>query len=166
MEQYHWTQKSTVQIRADSNVYPIVVRTHAISGTATCGEILHGQLIGELSGFVELEIRTLHSWNPLADFQMRRSVEVGRFPILRYELTQISGGPKRFMLVGALVFHGVRREFESDVRVHSSRESVVVEGTHEFNVLEFGVTPPRILNMQVYPDVRVRARLVAEPALL
>ena len=37
-----------------------------------------------------------------------------------------------------------------------------VEGEKVFDIRDFGLTPPRILMLKVYPDVKVRGRIVAE----
>ena len=36
-----------------------------------------------------------------------------------------------------------------------------VEGEKVFDIRDFGLTPPRILMLKVYPDVKVRGRIVA-----
>jgi hypothetical protein len=36
-----------------------------------------------------------------------------------------------------------------------------VEGEKVFDIRDFGLTPPRILMLKVYPDVTVRGRVVA-----
>ena len=38
-----------------------------------------------------------------------------------------------------------------------------VDGTHEFDIREFGMEPPRVLVMRVEPVVRIRIDVVAEP---
>jgi hypothetical protein len=37
-----------------------------------------------------------------------------------------------------------------------------VEGGKVFDIRDFGLTPPRILMLKVYPDLKVRGRIVAE----
>jgi hypothetical protein len=147
-------------------LYPIRATTHAVSGEAI-GEVLNGGVAadGTPAGYVEVPIRALRSWNPIEDFEMRRAVEARRFPALRFELLTVCGGPDRFEIHGALVAHGVRREFDGSVRVHMEDDRLTVDGEHTFDVREFGITPPHLLGIRVDHDVRVVAHLVGRETL-
>ena len=39
---------------------------------------------------------------------------------------------------------------------------LVIEGEHTFDMRDFDVNPPNFLALKVHPEVRVRARIVAE----
>jgi YceI-like domain len=162
---FAWTDLSKVEIHARSSLHPIHASTSAISGEAA-GQVRDGLVVMERdpTGFVELSVSALRSWNPIEDVAMRRAVDAGAFPLLRYELISAEGGPKIFELRGALVMHGVRKEFEADVEVSIAGEWLTVEGEHTFDVRDFGITPPSLLGLRVHPDVRVGARLVGKAA--
>ena len=115
---------------------------------------------GSSAGFVEVPIRALHSWNPIEDLEMRRAVEARRFPALRFELLRIGGVDGAMTVHGAMIAHGVRREFDGAVRVNLDGGWLTVDGDHTFDVREFDITPPRLLGIRVEPDVRVVAHLV------
>ena len=71
--------------------------------------------------------------------------------------------PNRYRVQFDLTFHGIARRLEADVAATLDPQGVlVVEGECMLDVRGFGVTPPRILGLQVYPEVKVRARVVAE----
>jgi len=161
---FRWTELSRVELHARSTLHLIRAATHDVTGEAV-GEARGGGFLldGEPPGFVEVPIRALHSWNPIEDFEMRRAVEAGTYPSLRFELLHVGGGPDRYDVRGAVIAHGVRREFDADVRVSLEGGWLTVDGDHVFDVREFGITPPHLLGIRVEPDVRVVAHLVGRP---
>lgn len=160
-----WTNESTIELQAKSSVHPIHSEVHEVSGEVT-GEVENGQiaLTGRESGYVEVPVEALKSGNKLEDFEMRRRIEAKKYPTMRYELKEASGGPEQFKIRGALTFHGVTRELLEEITARLEGGALKVEGQHTFNIEDFGVKAPKILNLQVYPDVTIVARLVARPS--
>jgi hypothetical protein len=161
MTRFFWTDLSRVDVHARSTLHPIHARTNEVEGEAS-GHVRDGVIVLEQNptGFALVAVSALRSWNPVEDIAMRRAVHADRHPMLRYELITADGGPKTFLVRGALQLHGVRREFETEVQVSLADEWLTVEGEHTFDVRDFDVTPPRLLGLRVHPDVRVVARLV------
>jgi len=159
---FRWTELSSVELHARSTLHPIRAATHAVCGEAS-GEIRNGVLVIDESpaGFVEIPIRALHSWNPIEDFEMRRAVEARTYPALRFELLRVGNRDTGDATVhGAMTVHGVRREFDAEVRVSLVGGWLTVDGDHTFDVREFDITPPHLIGIRVEPDVRVVAHLV------
>jgi hypothetical protein len=165
MARFVWTELSSIDIHARSTLHPIHARTNEIDGEAA-GEVRDGVVVLERNptGYAEVRVAALRSWNPVEDLAMRRAVHASEHPLLRYELVSADGGPKTFLLSGALTMHGVRKGFETEVDVSLADEWLTVEGEHTFDVRDFGVTPPRLMALRVYPEVRVVARLVGREA--
>lgn len=165
MTRFRWTRDSVVEILARASLYRIRATTNVVGGEASgrfgAGAIVPGD---DFSGFVEVPIAALRSWNPIQDLMMRRSVEASRYPMLRYDMVRVLGGPERFTVSGTLTFHGLHRDFEAEIRVRIDGDVLRVNGEHTFDVGEFDVVPPRFLNVRVHPEVRVVARLVGVPA--
>ena len=161
MARFRWTDLSRVELHARSTLHPIRATTHDVSGEAV-GELRRGATVidGVATGFVEVPLRALHSWNPIEDFEMRRAVEARTYPALRFELLRMCGGPERYDVRGAMIAHGVRREFDAEVGVNLDGGWLTVDGDYTFDVREFGITPPHMLGIRVEPDVRVVAHLV------
>lgn len=161
MEKYEWTEESTVEIQAKSSVHPIHGETHAVRGEVS-GEVQDGKILLDPmpSGYIECSVDALKSGNKLEDFEMRRRIEAKKFPTIRFDLREASGGPEEFKLKCALTFHGVTKEFEETCTARLDNGKLYVEGQHTFNIEEYGVVAPKIMNLKVYPDVTIVARLV------
>lgn len=166
MARFEFTDESVVQIYADSDVHPIEGESNEVSGEVTVEVGEDGKILLDPppTGYVEMHTDALKSGKRLQDMEMRRRIQAKKYPTLRYELKDVTGGPETFQLTGTLTFHGVTQEFaeEATVRVEDGR--LHVEGEHTFDIREFDVKPPKILKLQVYPQVRVVARLVAQEA--
>ena len=62
-------------------------------------------------------------------------------------------------MLGELEFHGVTRPVEGEVRLRVVDERTVeIEGERVFDLRDYGLEPPRILMLKVYPEVRVRGQ--------
>jgi polyisoprenoid-binding protein YceI len=164
-----WTvvpARSSVRIEARSSLHPIHGEGRDLSGTIEAS-VVDGQV--DLStppkGRVELPLRTLASGNALYDRELQRRIDTKTYPTAVVELVRTSGAAndQRMHLGLELTFHGVTRPFEEDVTVSLPEDgTLVVEGEHTFDVRDYGIQPPRILTLRVYPEVTVRARIVAE----
>jgi hypothetical protein len=163
MATYEFTSDSVLEIHANSSVHPIHGETHAIRGEAR-GEVRDGQIIlsPQPSGWLEIPVDALKSGHRLQDLEMKRRIQAKRFPTIRYDLKEVSGGPERFRVTGALAFHGVTREFTEEVTVRALGQTLHIEGAHSLDIRDFDMKPPKILNLQVYPEVRVVLRVVAQ----
>lgn len=163
MDTFEFTSESVVEIKANSSLHPIEGQTNRVTGSVSA-EITDGEILLEPapSGHVEMPVDALESGHKLQDKEMRRRVEAKQYPVIRYELDQARGGPERFTLLGTLTFHGVSQQFEEEATVRLAGDVIHVEGEHTFDIRDFGVKPPKILTLQVYPEVRVVARLVAK----
>lgn len=161
MPRFEFTPESTVKIQAQSSMHPIEGETHGITGHATV-ETEDGQVVLDPppAGYVEMPVDELESGHKLQDKEMRRRIDAKQFPVIRYELNEVSGGPEQFKLVGTLTFHGVSQQFSEDATARIDGDALYVEGEHTFDIRDFDVKPPKILNLQVYPEVRVVANLV------
>ena len=96
---------------------------------------------------------------------MRRGIEARRYPTIVGELVKATplNQPNRYRLQGDLTFHGITRRLEADVTADLDGQGLLcVEGEYVLDARGFEVTPPRILGLQVHPEVKVRFRVVAE----
>ncbi|MGH9164050.1 MAG: YceI family protein [Acidimicrobiales bacterium] len=163
MARYRWTTESTVELNARSSVHPVHASVSDLVGEVNVeGSGSDLSLSPAPSGFVEMEVDSLKSGKRLEDMALRKVLDAKKFPAIRYELVSAEGGPENFKLRGALTFHGTTREFEEAVTAKLEGGKLVVEGEHEFNIEDWGVKAPKILSLQVYPDVKIKARLVGK----
>jgi polyisoprenoid-binding protein YceI len=66
---------------------------------------------------------------------------------------------------GDVSFRGVTQRVSGDVTVvRDEKGALVFEGEHVFQLPDFGMEPPKIMMLKVYPDVTVRVRIVVRVA--
>ena len=107
----------------------------------------------------------MKSGNALYDHELERRLEARKYPFIRGSVREVQalGDGQRYRVLGQLEFHGVIRAVEGEVRLRMLDERTLeIEGERVFDLREYGLDPPRILMLKVYPDVRVRAQVVAE----
>ena len=92
-------------------------------------------------------------------------LEVRKYPRIRgeiVEVTELEAG-RRYKVRGNLSVHGVTKPVEGEVKLRVLDDgSFEAEGEQTFDIRDFGLTPPRILMLKVYPDVKVRAHIVGQ----
>jgi polyisoprenoid-binding protein YceI len=158
-------ERSRIWVDARSSLHPIRVETTGLRGhldaTVVDGALAAGS---PTTGSVEIEADRMKTGNVLYDHELERRLEARKYPFIRGSVREVQplGGP-RYRVLGQLEFHGVTRLVEGEVRLRVLDERTLeIEGERAFDLREYGLDPPRILMLKVYPDVRVRAQVVAE----
>jgi hypothetical protein len=159
--------RSMVAIEARSSVGPILWQATGAEGWIDAH--VEGDLVDvsvEPKAHLELPVRNLKSGNTLYDAELMRRIDARRFPTTVVELSQALalGEPARYELRGEVTFHGVRRELHGTVAATLDEgRTLRVEGDQVFDIRDFNVPSPTILMLKIFPDVRVRLRLEADP---
>lgn len=160
--------RSRVWLEARSNLHAIQSEAEGLEGDA--------EVVFLESGFdlrvaprakVRLPVDQLRSGNGLQDADLHRRMEVQKYPEITAELRGVQAleGVDSYRFVSDLTVHGITRRIDVDVTGVIGRDgTVVVDGEFVIDVRNFEVTPPRIFDLQVYPEVKVRVRLVLAPA--
>ena len=159
-------ERSRIWVDARSSLHPIRVETTGLRGhldaTVVDGALAAGS---PTTGAIEIEADRMKTGNALYDYELERRLEARKYPFIRgsVQSVQALGGGQRYRVLGQLEFHGVIRAVEGEVRLRMLDERTLeIEGERVFDLREYGLDPPRILMLKVYPDVRVRAQVVAE----
>ena len=100
---------------------------------------------------------------PVYDGEMRRRVDARRYPSITAVLTSLRAGSPagRYVAEGDVTFRGVTRRVTGDLTISPAGPGALrFEGEHVFNLRDFGMEPPRILMLRVFPEVTVRVRVV------
>lgn len=157
-------ERSQLWAEARSSLHPIRVQTSGFRGyveVSTAG----GQPSLGVPTRVEIEAQRLKSGHGLLDGELQRRLEVRRYPQVSGDVKSATalGEGGRFRLLGELTLHGVARMIETDVSVRAvDPKTIEIEGQQVIDMRDYDLTPPKILMLRVYPEVRVRARLVAQ----
>jgi polyisoprenoid-binding protein YceI len=156
-------ERSTVAIEARSSVHPIRGEANGIEGTievALDGDDL--VLSPRPTARIEFPVSRLSSGNRLYDNEMQRRIDARRFPTIVGELSQArSNDDGSVHLAGALQFHGQAREVEADIVAVVSGGRLIADWHQVVDIRQFGVNPPRILLLRVYPEVSVTVHIEA-----
>jgi len=112
---------------------------------------------------VEFAAEGLHTGNALQDRELYKLIDSRRFPLIAADLRELTpeAAPGRYAASGDITFVGRKRSYAGAMAVTHDDVRVTIEGELTFDIRDFGITPPRILMAKVYPDVKVRVRLVA-----
>jgi len=159
-------ERSRLAAEARSSLHPIRIETTGLEGW------FEAELVGNRfdpgvspKGCVEIPAARLKTGNPLYDRELERRLEVRRYPDVRGEVREVreldpSG---RYLVRGELSFHGATCTVDGEVRLRVvDARHVEVDGEQVIDMRRFGLDPPRILMLKVYPEVRVRGWVVAE----
>jgi polyisoprenoid-binding protein YceI len=114
---------------------------------------------------VSLPVDRLRSGNPLEDRELKRRLDVRRYPTISGELTELraTGKDGRYLARGDVTFVGQTRAAEDEMFLTVLDETTFrFEGRHTFDIRDFGMEPPKILMLRVHPDVDVRVSIVAQ----
>ena len=159
-------EESVVAIYARSNVGPIRWEGTNLRGSFKA-EVQNSSLDLTVQpvGRLEFALEHLTSGNPLYDAELMRRLDARQFPITVAELSFLDSlsHHNRYQVQGSLTLHGVTRaitgalalQIEDDVTVQAFCEKVV-------DIRDFNIPSPSMLMLKIYPDVRVRLKLVAQ----
>jgi len=161
-------ERSTVTIEARSSVGPI--HWQAVGPTGWIEMRVSGGNVDvdpKPTARLELQIETLSSGNALYDAELLRRIDARRYPRAIVELRDVApvGNVARYQLQGDLTFHGITREVRGTISAQFEESGAVkVGGEQIFDIRDFNVPSPTILMLKIFPDVRVRLDLEAQPA--
>ena len=157
-------QRSELWAEARSSLHPVRVRTSGLEGVVEA-ELADGQPRLGTPTHVEVETQRLRSGNGLVDGELQRRLDSRKFPRIRGELTRSTAGngAGTSLLTGELTLHGVTRTLEVEVTVRQlDPRTLEIEGGRPIDMRDFGLPPPSFLMFRMWPQVQVRARLIAE----
>jgi polyisoprenoid-binding protein YceI len=155
--------RSCVWVSGRSSLHPINTETRGITGWFEASRREDGSLDLDLpvAGELELAVARLTSGNQLYDRELRRRIDARRHPTIQGRVTKISadGAHPRYSVAGDIVFHGKTRSFEHGMDINLDDGEVSLTGDYVFDIREFGMKPPSMLMVRVYPEIAVRVEL-------
>lgn len=156
------SERSTVLVQARSSMGPIVFEAREIRGTIEASVVDGAIDDGDVRAHLEVAMQSLRSGNDLYDGELRRRIDSRRHPTCRLELTRARAGTGRIDVEGEMTFHGQTRTITGGVEVEAaSADQLLVTGTKELDIRDFGIPAPGILMVKIYPDVQVQIFVVA-----
>jgi polyisoprenoid-binding protein YceI len=157
--------RSTVVVEARSNVGPI-----AWEATNPVGEfsLADGDAAApvQADGWLELRLDSLDSGNRVYNSELLRRVDAHLYPTARAELTSVAalGADATIQASGQVTFHGITRPVAGTVQLETRADgAVVVMAEQDLDIRDFGLPPPSMLMLKVYPDVRIHLIVHGNP---
>lgn len=157
------SDRSTVIVGARSTMGPIAFETRSIQGTIRASVVDDDvELEPKPDVSIDVDLSELRSGNDLYDAEIRRRIDVRRFPACHLELRAADRvGPGRYSIAGEMTFHDITRAVLGSVQVTVDDDRLIVVGEKTFDIREFDIPPPTILMLKIYPDVQVQLFLEA-----
>lgn len=157
------SMRSRLWVSGRSSLHPINTETSGITGWFETATREDGSLDldAPLSGELELAVERLTSGNQLYDRELRRRIDAGRYPTITGRVTGVApkGSHPHYLVKGDVSFHGSTRTFEQEMRINVHEERVALHGEYVFDIRQFGMKPPSMLMIRVYPEISVRVEL-------
>lgn len=165
---------TSFRVRPDQAAVLLIARSSA--GPITFGTTgIEGSIEAELAGDsvltqsaprarLEVPVSQFTSGNHFYDGELLRRIDARRFPAAHVDLRKAVavGQTGRYHLVGELTFHGVTQPLEGMVEISfPTPGTIVVEGRQIIDMRHFGIQPPGVAMLKIYPDVRVELHLEA-----
>jgi polyisoprenoid-binding protein YceI len=155
--------RSCVWVSGRSSQHPNNTETRGITGWFEASGRNDGslELDGPISGELQLAVERLTSGNQLYDHELRRRMDARRYPTIAGRLTGIvaDGSHPRYTVAGDIAFHGKTRSFAHVMDIEIGEDEVSLTGDYVFDIREFGMKPPSMLMIRVYPEIAVRVEL-------
>jgi polyisoprenoid-binding protein YceI len=115
---------------------------------------------------VEVPVASLASGNALEDTKLRELVGSRSFPNIVADLQELRPleAPDAYAVKGSVAVRGTTRVLDGEITAKREGDRVVIDGRLALDMRKFGIEPPRLFMVRVYPEVTVRLHLVAAPA--
>ena len=158
--------RSSVTVHASSSVHPITTEAPA-TGWLDVVLDADGRVdpSGPVAGRIEVALGAMRSGNPLIDREAERRLHLRRDPTVTGTLTALVADGDGLSGTGTLDFHGVERPLEGSLELWRDDDgTLVLAGTTELDVTDFGVQPPSLLVVKVHARVRIELAAIAVPA--
>jgi polyisoprenoid-binding protein YceI len=156
---------STLSAEARSSLHPIRVQTDGIEGFI---ELTMNRDAIDLTvkprARIELDAELIKTGNSLYDRELENRLQVNRYPRVRGEVSEVSHlGGNRYHVTGTLALHGITHQVEGEVTLTAAPDAaeLQVEGEQSIDMRDFGLEPPKLLMLRVYPEVKLRGRVIA-----
>lgn len=159
--------RSSLSAEARSSVHPIHGEARQLTGWVDA-VVANGVVDAQqpASAALELETAKLRADNPLVNREIQRRLGSRRYPTIKAEINEVTdtASPGRYGVRGKLTLNGITQEVAGVAIAEVDADGVMtVDGDLTLDMREFGLVPPRILGIRVYPEVAVRLRVVATP---
>jgi polyisoprenoid-binding protein YceI len=159
-------ERSQVWIDARSSMHPIHSSTDGLEGYVELELGSEGAVDATVvpAAKLSLPVTRLSSGNSLEDRELQKRIDARRYPTIdgvleRLDSPDADGG---YRVSGDITFRGVTRRCEDQMTIRPMDDKTIqLAGKSRFDIRDFGMDPPRVLMLKVYPEVDVRVEILA-----
>ncbi len=139
------------------------------TGTTTrlSGQITGGPGLETIRGWVEAPVDSIRTGNGLRDRDMRRALDSGAHPLIRFDLAEVRPSPMQGQemvatLVGRFTIHGTSRDVSLPATLTWGPDGIRLRALVPMDVRDFGVTrlSKALGTLRMHPDIVVRIELL------
>jgi hypothetical protein len=170
--------RSCLTVEARSSLGPIAFSTGRLRGRVSAR--IEGGLVSveePPQAYLEVELDSLRSGNPLYDGELLRRVDARRHPLVKLELRRVErfGEGNCYEAGGDLTLRGVTHAIQGSVTATLREERrpvprgpefvdrcLTIAGEHILDIREWTIAQPAMPVFKMYPDVRLRLHLEAD----
>lgn len=167
-------ERTSFHVRPDQAGVVLIARSSAgpiTFGTAGIEGSIEAEMAGESiltesppTASLEVPVSNFTSGNHFYDGELLRRIDARRYPAAKIQLSRAVavGQTGRYHVAGEMTFHGVTQPLEGMVEItFPTPGTIVIQGRQVLDMRHFGITPPAVAMLKIYPDVRVELHLEA-----
>lgn len=157
-------EASRVWIKGTSSVHPIHAEANGLTGWLSA-ETDGGHFVDDdITGHVEIAVDLLASGNELVDRETQRRIDAKHHPLITGDIITVDAVSNDVAdITGIVGFRGEDVEVSGTVGIEDAGDRLVLEGAQTLDVRRWGLKPPRLLVIRVYPEIEVAIRLELVP---
>jgi polyisoprenoid-binding protein YceI len=153
--------KSNSEVAADAKASPPHSFTNFLTDYEYDIEIDPESLTVSRAVF-EFNFANLDSKEEKRDKKMKDWMDIAVHPSARFEMKNVIMRDGATIGSGTFFMHGVSREIEVPFSVKRDGDSVVMDGTAEFDYMDWDLKKVRLFIFSVNPELKIRFHLVGE----
>lgn len=168
------SERTSFRVRPDQAGVVLIARSSAgpiTFGTAGIEGSIEAEMAGESiltesppTASLDVPVSNFTSGNLFYDGELLRRIDARRYPAAHVNLNRAVavGQTGRYHVAGELTFHGVTQPLEGMVEItFPTPGTILVQGRQVLDMRHFGITPPAVAMLKIYPAVRVDLHLEA-----
>jgi polyisoprenoid-binding protein YceI len=161
-------EASLMSVDGRSTLHQIHAETSGLTGWIDVDLVPEtGQALVHAGNLV-VPLGKLSSGNVLYDAELRRRLDTRRYPTGTAELSdwQPTSTPGSYRVNGEVTVRGKTCVAGDEMWLSVEDErTVILNGSHLFDIRDFQIHPPHLLAVSVHPEVTIRVALVARSSI-
>jgi polyisoprenoid-binding protein YceI len=157
------SEGSELMANARSNVHPMTYRAPIRGSLEASVRDGRFDVDAPVTASLEVDLDDLHGDDPKTDREMRRRIDVQRYPRARAVVEHVSSdGGDLYRLSGELTIRGKTQPLEGNATVTLDGDRLHATGAVTIDIRDYGIKPPSLLLLRVHPEVEITIDLTAD----